>query len=437
MSKSNEHDHDELLQRATRTLNETSIPDGPPDAVVESLLAAVQAETDLSKPTTLRRRIFTMKSILKSAVAVTVLLVLGVGLFWLLAQSGPKPAFADMADAFLSIQTVTCRITTTDMEMKQPGSETKVKATSTGKLLFRGPNAQRVEMEVSAPNTGKTKAMKMSLIQISDFAKGEILSLMPATKTGVLLQIDNLPDEAKQKGNFLDMRTYIEQAKNGKDNMKVEPLGEQKIDGQTAVGYSIQQTVLRMRMNCWFDPITALPIRMETTIGGKTSVHMVLDDFRSGTDLDESLFSLVPPKGYKIQQAKMDASNPTVADLTELLRATAEENQGQFPDTLPDITAYKNLVAHRAATVSKDHKNTDIQATMNLIIPIGRGFQFLAELKPENNQHYAGKGIKLDTPDVPIFWYKPIDSETYQVVFADLSVKEMEKKELLPMESHP
>jgi hypothetical protein len=53
------------------------------------------------------------------------------------------------------------------------------------------------------------------------------------------------------------------------------------------------------------------------------------------------------------------------------------------------------------------------------------GLGFLNDLKPENDSHYAGKDVKLDTPDRPIFWYKPTGAEKYRVIYADLSVKDM------------
>jgi hypothetical protein len=58
------------------------------------------------------------------------------------------------------------------------------------------------------------------------------------------------------------------------------------------------------------------------------------------------------------------------------------------------------------------------------------GVTFYATLKPENDAHYAGKGVKLGTPDRPIFWYKPTGSEKYRVIYADLSVKEASADEV-------
>jgi hypothetical protein len=57
---------------------------------------------------------------------------------------------------------------------------------------------------------------------------------------------------------------------------------------------------------------------------------------------------------------------------------------------------------------------------------LGGSFAFLYSLSPENDWHYAGKDISLNTPNRAIFWYKPHkSSKTYQVLYADLSAKEV------------
>ena len=38
--------------------------------------------------------------------------------------------------------------------------------------------------------------------------------------------------------------------------------------------------------------------------------------------------------------------------------------------------------------------------------------------------------MKLDTPDRPIFWYKPTGADKYRVIYADLSVKEAAPAEI-------
>ena len=61
---------------------------------------------------------------------------------------------------------------------------------------------------------------------------------------------------------------------------------------------------------------------------------------------------------------------------------------------------------------------------MKQLFDIGRGFQFALGLPESADAHYAGKGIKRDAKNTPIFWYKPKDAKTYRVIFADLSIQD-------------
>ena len=47
----------------------------------------------------------------------------------------------------------------------------------------------------------------------------------------------------------------------------------------------------------------------------------------------------------------------------------------------------------------------------------------LAAIRRHGDWHYAGKDVKLGTPNRPIFWCKL--GKNYQVIYADLSVKEV------------
>jgi hypothetical protein len=68
---------------------------------------------------------------------------------------------------------------------------------------------------------------------------------------------------------------------------------------------------------------------------------------------------------------------------------------------------------------------------IDLSMKLGGAFGVLFSLTPENDWHYAGKDVKLDTPDQPIFWYKPHKASTsYQVLYANLSVKEVAPEEV-------
>ena len=48
---------------------------------------------------------------------------------------------------------------------------------------------------------------------------------------------------------------------------------------------------------------------------------------------------------------------------------------------------------------------------------------------------FSKKEVKLGDGDAPVAWYKPKDSETYRVVYGDLSVKDVAEKDLPKEES--
>jgi hypothetical protein len=54
-----------------------------------------------------------------------------------------------------------------------------------------------------------------------------------------------------------------------------------------------------------------------------------------------------------------------------------------------------------------------------------RGMMFVAQLPAESNWRYAGENVKYGEADRPIFWYRQAGSQTYRVIYADLTVKDV------------
>lgn len=71
-----------------------------------------------------------------------------------------------------------------------------------------------------------------------------------------------------------------------------------------------------------------------------------------------------------------------------------------------------------------------IPKAMTAMVKLKPGSTFVESLSPEADAHYAGKDVSFDTSNTPIFWYRPKDSKTYRVIYADLSVKEMPPEEV-------
>ena len=84
------------------------------------------------------------------------------------------------------------------------------------------------------------------------------------------------------------------------------------------------------------------------------------------------------------------------------------------------------------ATMSLVQEQTrqQMQKQMPLMQKRMRGVTFYMALKPENDPHYVGGGVKLGTPGRPILWYKPTGADMYRVIYADLSVKDLTADEV-------
>jgi hypothetical protein len=214
---------------------------------------------------------------------------------------------------------------------------------------------------------------------------------------------------------------------------------------------------------------------------------MVMSNFRYDVDLAPSMFSLDPPAGYSTQTISM--TMPVEEDLLRTLRTIAEHNKGLFPaklgmneEVMKALTPPKEFeqkfkmdaemnaameaemdkVAAKyggkdklKARIGKDkqlppemmsefmkateplrQKQAQKLAQQGVKVDVARqqkqvqGVGFYLMLKPENDPHYIGGGVKLGAADRPILWYKPTDAEKYRVIYADLTVKELTPEEV-------
>ncbi len=289
------------------------------------------------------------------------------------------------------------------------------------------------------------------MITIADGQANKMVMLMPSAKVAVVMEMKKWQEEMKKSagkpGNnptadmFETMRRLVREGSSGTGE-KVEKLGTQQIDGRTAVGFKTQSVIRDMTL--WADPETARPIRVEMTGEMFSNVRLVMSNFQYDVDLDPALFSLEPPAGYTEQA--MNVTMPTEEDLVTTLRTVAEHNKGLFPEKLgmnkEVMTAIMELLEPEMNKIAEKFGGKEklkqmgkqpppemtaelMKTAMPLMQKKMQGISFYTILKPENDAHYTGGGVKLDTPDRPIFWYKPTGSEKYHVIYADLSVKEM------------
>lgn len=414
MNDSHNSNHDDVLERATHAYRSANVPDGPPDKFVAQVLAALHhAEEAADKPSTvnLKQRILTMRLSTKIAVAATVLIACGGLLAWLAPGGGSALAFGTLAEAFATIRTATCK-TSSEFEGREGASG------SSSKSMYLAPWRERTEM--SEPNGSVA-------IWIMDSQKNKAIVLSREMKLATVIEAENMP--ADRPGNsFEQLRKQISDAQGGEAD-EIEQLGRQTIDGRQVVGFRIPKADRETKI--WADPDTGLPVKVEFISHLKQKARTVMSDFRINVDLDESLFSLEVPEGYTVNRVKMDVSKSTVEDLAQTLRVVAEHNNGTFPDELHGVDGITGVMIK---TVNAKHGTgvspEKVKAITEFSVKVGRGMNFARELAADSDYHYVGKGVKLDTPNRPIFWYKPTKSEKYRVVYADLSIKEVAPADL-------
>ncbi|MGD9634160.1 MAG: outer membrane lipoprotein carrier protein LolA [Pirellulales bacterium] len=459
---------EELLNRAVATTRQLPLPTGPSPAIMSRTLVALR-EAASQPDITFLQRIYHMPWTTKIAAALATaasLLVVYVGLSNL---TGSAPAFADVVEVLNSVRSATWKTTTEIKELQEgsvsllgggvtttrsyaAASEEKRPQNETGAMRGaaervstdenRGPQNETVTFAgvgmflAPAHERMESTGQGVKSIQIVDGEKDQALTLIPATKMAIVIQLKNLPPgrESPFGKTFQGLRELVVDAQSGKTG-KAERLGVETIDGRPAEGFRIQLGSTEVKI--WADPKTLLPVRVEQTTTSGPKVRHVMSDFKVDVELNKELFSLELPKGYTLQQtAQIDLAKDPIHYLAETLRLTAEVNDGVFPPTLRGDDGIDGILMRSPEKLAKamgsgaetpqQSRDTGIKLSMNL----GATFGFLGVLSAEQNDwHYAGKDVKLNAPNRPIFWLRRHKaSETYQVLYADLSVKEVSRE---------
>jgi outer membrane lipoprotein-sorting protein len=399
---------DDLVQRAVETTLQLPLPDGPSHRVMSQTLASLQHASP-SPRVTFSQRVKHMSWQYKTSALLAVaasLLVVYLGI-----SNNRALAFADVVKALAEVRSATWKMVTETA--LSDGQVVK----STAKGMFLAPSRERLE----------TTTNGMLSIQITDGTKDKTLSLNPATKTAMAIELKNAP--ANRGSSFSQLSTALRdmaQLEERMRNQNLEHLKARTIGGVKAEG--LRWRFGSLDTEIWVNPETRLPIRVEYK-ATQPSVYVVMTDFQVNAELDESLFSLDLPEGYTVRQtAEVDFTKKPIVFLADALRLAADFNDGMFPDELRGANGIDGIlqtgIKNRAMESGNDPATLK-KLTTEVPMALGGAFGMLFSLSPEaNDWHYAGKGVKLNTPNRPIFWYKPHKaSEVYTVLYADLSVK--------------
>jgi hypothetical protein len=337
-----------------------------------------------------------MKSpIIKIAAVAAIMIVVIIGVNQLGGSSGV--AWAEVSQHILNAQTAILDIIIGDEEAGGPVIHDQIKGSRIRRTM------SNMEDEVS----------------IIDLEAMRILSLTVSKKEAAYIDLKGLPSMP----NYMDTLRNIIRELQEKPDFVVEELGKQEIDGREAIGFLARHP--KVELTIWADPETALPVRLEQ-VGGQMKV--ICKNVKFDVPMDESLFSMEVPEGYTLQEAELDLLGSTEEDFIEGLRIRAEVfGGGQFPDSL----AVEDFLKEAPSMEKKiDELGLAGEEEIELGMNLNRHLLFIRFFKGQGQWHYAGSGVKLGDAEKAIFWYQPEDSETYRVIYGDLSVKDVSAENL-------
>ena len=240
-----------------------------------------------------------------------------------------------------------------------------------------------------------------------------------------LLTIDHTKKTATYigLGGISDLKNYVEVLQNtitrlqSTPDFQVEDRGTEEFEGQdylvfVASGESDTVTV-------WADPETALPVRIEHET---PNTLIACDNLQFDVPFDESLFSMEAPDGYEVQDAGgIDFSDSSESAFIETLRIWAEIiEDGHFPNSI-NLEDVVKIGPKFDQGLERAGLTEEQQA--EVAMRWGQGLVFIRFFKGQGQWYYTGQGVKLGDSATPIFWYQPQESQTWRVIYGDLSVK--------------
>jgi len=269
----------------------------------------------------------------------------------------------------------------------------------------------------------------METILIIDLNNARMLTLDPPSKSAVYMDIQGPLQEGTKSylGLVRDIVSKIED----NPNIPVQELGEREIDGQRAVGFLLSEPNLKLTI--WADLKTALPIRIELLQG---QTQTIIKNIEFDVLVDDSLVSMNVPAGYTLNEEEQDWTEFNEQDFIVVLRVWAEYVLGgKFPDSISmeDLMNLTSQLANMAPRTEDEVDQLDMseEEKAQLGMSFGRGFVFFSQLEPSGaDWHYVGKGVEFGDANTAVFLYRPKGSDTYRVIYGDLSVEDSAPEDL-------
>jgi outer membrane lipoprotein-sorting protein len=288
-------------------------------------------------------------------------------------------------------------------------------------------NGETVKTDMAYKEPGHLRTSTVDgYVCIGDFTSGKMISIVPGG--GYAIGDIKNPGKtvAQEKTGSQGPFASIEAMKNlpAKADEHLDP---KEIDGIVCSGYRVKQGDLTTTV--WLDVKTSDLVQVEQKYASAPGMNRIIKNIKFDIELDDSLFSLTPPAGYKSMGVEMkgDAAIQTEETFVAWLGWWANGNTDEmFPPMVAGTEMAKVCMdmAKQGKLKGSTWDKVDPSQMFNAML-------FVAKLpKEESKWRYAGNGVKINTPDTPIFWYRPAGSQMYRVIYADLTVREIAEDQL-------
>jgi len=388
--------HGRLVKNGN-TLTHSDLEEVVLDRIIREQNVRLKTTTKISTSLKLRRIIMKSK-ITRFAAAAAIIIAALIAVYFVGNPLGATVTFADVIKPILNARTVVLDFII--------GSEEA------------GPFMQDIIVGSKIRRTFSN----METILIIDTDNAKMLTLSPADKSAVYIDIQG-PLEKGTKSYLGLVRDIVSKIVDN-PNIPVQELGEREIDGRRAVGFLLSES--KIKLTIWADAETALPIRIEMLMGQSQTI---IKNIEFDVPVDESLVSMDVPAGYTLHEKELDWTEFSEQDFIVVLQLWAEHVLGgKFPDSvsLEDVMKLAPVLGEKIGQldVSDEEKG-------RLGMAMGRGFVFFSQLEPSGaDWHYVGKGVEFGDANTAVFLYRPEGSDTYRVIYGDLSVKDSAPEDL-------
>ena len=432
---------DDVLGPAVEQLKNSGASSHLPDDLNAQVLELLGKQTETESSVDVARSAKSNRSpkgnrmmmLLKYGIAASILAVVGFALNLPGLPTGPKTAFAQVAERIAEIRSLTCRVQFIDdehVETANPKDGTK--------LSYLAPSKQRIDDPI-----GTT--------QIVDVAEDTSLYLNHVKREALTIHggmaLATVPVSPVRLVDAVQQHFHLDRIASD----DIESIDPRTIDGTDTIGF--RSTLNGEVVEAWFDQTTHLPklIRVKFAIASfsegepEANLWRVVTDLKFDAEVDEQLFSMEVPEGYKSVTMDTPKVNPTamkpatVDDLIEMLQFCAVQSEGVFPLSVSPSDESGTAMAVQSQFVksledqfengSESEKNAAMQQVVETGTLFGKGNAFLFTMKAENKFEYFG-GASLEDNDRPLLWYLPDGSDKYTVVFADLSIEQLSLDDL-------